>query len=137
MYFALKFQFAEYGINWPFGLVKQDIVHDTVSGFETDEITTGGHRLRPQHLGKVFIRESHFKECNDSLILVICLKPWSITQACRTADKQHFTLPTTVLCWFYHTTHEHAVTSPSQTQLILIAWKIIICAGKCKAQSLS
>ena len=52
---------------------------------------------------KRFIRESNSNEHNDSLISVICLKAGSITQACRTADSQHFTSPTTALIWFYHT----------------------------------
>lgn len=87
------------------------------------------------HFRPHFIRESHSEELNDSLISAICLKAGSITQACRTADKQHFTLATTVLCWFYHTSFPWAATDPPSEGLI--AWKMIICAGKSKAQSLS
>lgn len=42
------------------------------------------------HLGKHAIGELLPNKLNDSVISVICLKAGSITQACRTADEQHF-----------------------------------------------
>lgn len=42
------------------------------------------------HLGKHAIGELLSNKLNDSVISVICLKAGSITQACRTADEQHF-----------------------------------------------
>lgn len=91
-------------INLPFSLLRQDIVHNSVRGFKIDNATsvidTGQENAV---FRKHFIRESDIKELNKSLISVICLKVGSITQACRTADKQLFTLPATAMCWFYHT----------------------------------
>lgn len=42
------------------------------------------------YLGKHAIGELFPHKLNDSVISVICLKARSITQACRTADEQHF-----------------------------------------------
>lgn len=79
--------------------------------------------------------EPIFTKLNDSVISVICLKAGSITQACRTADERHFYIAhnsAALLFLSRHFPHERELTPPYKAQLALIAWKIIICAGKKK-----
>lgn len=88
-------------------------MYDDISVFEMDITTVLDAVLKVQHLGEQFFRESNFNKLNDSLISAICLKAGSITQACRTADEQHFTLPTTALRWFYRTSFPWARSDPT------------------------
>lgn len=114
-------------------------VHSSVSGFEIDDITTVTDTvLEIQHLGNISLGKLFLTN------LMTLWYQWSVSKLGQ-LPKLVGQLTSSILhrpqqrCAGFITlvSHEHALTPPSKAQLFLIAWKIIICAGKSKAQILS
>ncbi len=124
-------------LNWPFGSYKMLAIKVSVTLIDNIK-TVSNVVLKMQHLGNISL---------GNLILTNLMTlwyQWSVSKLGQ-LPKLVGQLTSSILHrpqqrragFITPVSHEHALTPPSKAQLILIAWKIIICAGKSKAQSLS